>query len=135
MRRHHNHRQAVDSGNTIDLTPMLDVVFILLIFFLVAASFIKQPGVEVDRANALMGQHRHVAVLVAVNAHDDVWIDGHQVPDARLKLEIRRLYSENPQGGLVIQADERSSLETVLRVSAAARAAGVANVSIATERL
>ncbi|WP_067518212.1 ExbD/TolR family protein [Endozoicomonas ascidiicola] len=117
----------------VDMTPMLDVVFILLIFFIVTASFIKETGIDVNRPQASTGQQQETAsLLVALSADDSIWIDGRKIDPLSVRANIERLHSENPQGTLVIQADKMSRNETLVTVMDAARAAGVVNLAIAT---
>jgi len=129
--RNRYYRQP-ETPQTIDLTPMLDVVFILLIFFIVTATFIRESGVEVERAAAVTAQQRSPAILVAVDADNQLWIDGRQVGADNLRLHILRLRNENPHGGLVIQADRQSEMALLARVADVARAAGIDNVSVST---
>ena len=117
------------------LTPMLDVVFIMLIFFIVTATFIKQAGIEVLRPDALTAiQKPTVAILVAVGPSGEIWIDKKRVDESALRAHIERLHAENPKGGLVVQADKKSQHEKVLAVLNAARAAGMREVAISTEK-
>ena len=84
----------------VDLTPMLDVVFIMLIFFIVTATFIKETGVEVNRPEASTAEQKdNVAVLVAINADNSVWMDGRRVDVLSVRANIERLHAENPNGG------------------------------------
>ena len=85
-----------DSPQSIDLTPMLDVVFIMLIFFIVTATFIREPGIDVDRTVAVTGAHQAPAILVAVGQDDSIWIDQQKVEPDNLRLQILRLRTENP---------------------------------------
>ena len=116
---------------TIDLTPMLDVVFIMLIFFIVTASFIKESGIDVNRPTAYTAEKQADAViLVAISAIDEIWIDRNVVPVANVRSIIQKLHLENPKGSLVIQADENSTNELLIIVMEAAKHAGVVNVAI-----
>ncbi len=120
---------------SIDLTPMLDVVFIMLIFFIVTASFIKEAGIDVSRP--LAGTWRtkpDASILIAINAADEIWIDKKVVEPRFVKPAIQKLHSENPKGSLVIQADEESTNAMLTIVMEAAKQAGVSNVAISTER-
>jgi biopolymer transport protein ExbD len=117
----------------IDLTPMLDVVFIMLIFFIVTASFVKQAGLEVDRPEAVTAEDkRNARILVAVSASNQVWIDHKAIDPRGVKLAIERMHAENPRGGLVVQADMKSSTRTVASVLDAARDAGIEDLAVAT---
>ncbi len=118
----------------IDLTPMLDVVFIMLIFFIVTASFIKEAGIEVNRPEASTSQPKeNVNILVAINANNEIWMDKRRIDVRAVRANIERLHAENPKGAVVIQADNKSNTETVAAVLDAAREAGVYDVSLATE--
>jgi biopolymer transport protein ExbD len=124
-----------DEDSDINLTPMLDVVFIMLIFFIVTASFIKQAGIEVFRPVAETAlQKPTVSVLVAIGANGEIWIDKKQVDQGSVRAHIERLHAENPKGGLVVQADKGAKYQKLAAVLNAARAAGLTEVAISTER-
>ena len=132
MRR--NNQAAAEDEAQIDLTPMLDVVFIMLIFFIVTASFIKEAGIEVNRPEASTSQPKeNVNILVAVNANNEICMDKRRIDMRAVRANIERLHAENPKGAVVIQADNKSNTETVAAVLDAAREAGVFDVSLATE--
>ena len=117
------------------LTPMLDVVFIMLIFFIVTATFIKQAGIEVLRPDALTAEQKPtVAILIAVGPTGEIWIDKKRVDPTSVRAHIERLHAENPKGGLVVQADCKSTNEKLMAVLNAARAAGMREVAISTEK-
>ena len=118
----------------VNLTPMLDVVFIMLIFFIVTATFIKQAGIEVMRPEALTAEQKPtVSVLVAIGENGEIWIDKQKVDPTAVRAHIERLHAENPKGGLVVQADRGAKSEKLMAVLAAARAAGLTEVAIATD--
>ena len=117
-----------------DLTPMLDVVFIMLIFFIVTATFIKETGIEVNRPDTKTAQFKKtVSLLVAVSPDSTVWIDKKKVDIRNVRPLMERLHAENPKGGLVIQADMDSKVEKVLAIMDAARTIGIGQVAIAGE--
>jgi len=121
-----------EEENEINLTPMLDVVFIMLIFFIVTASFIKEAGIDVDRPLALTAEKQEdAAILIAISGNDEIWIDRREVAPGAVRSHIERLHAENPKGSLVIQADKESTNEMLVVVMEAAKQVGVANVSIA----
>ncbi len=121
-----------EEENEINLTPMLDVVFIMLIFFIVTASFIKEAGIDVDRPFAPTAEKQEdAAILIAISANDEIWIDRREVDPRGVRSHIERLHAENPKGSLVIQADKESTNEMLVVVMEAAKQVGVANVSIA----
>jgi len=118
----------------VNLTPMLDVVFIMLIFFIVTASFVKEAGIDVSRPPAATAERKERGnILVAIAENDQIWIDRRQVDPRALRANIERMHSENPNGAVVIQADEESKNKLLVQVMDAARLAGVKNVSIAAE--
>lgn len=129
MRRH---RLAADDDTEINLTPMLDVTFNMLIFFIVTSSFVKEAGIEVNKpAAATAVRAERGNILVAITDSGQVWIDKRPVDIRAVRPNIERLHAENPQGGVVIQADENSKNGVLVQVMDAAREAGVYNVSIA----
>ena len=121
-----------EEENEINLTPMLDVVFIMLIFFIVTASFIKEAGIDVDRPDAPTAESQDdAAILIAISANDEIWIDRRETEPNAVRGMIERLHAENPKGSIVIQADEESTNEMLVIVMEAAKQAGVSNVAIA----
>ena len=133
MRRNGNIRSATDTASEIDLTPMLDVVFIMLIFFIVTASFIKETGIDVNRPEAETSERQDsVSILIAVSSSNEVWIDRRRVDIRSVRANIERLRAENPKGSVVVQADNKADTETVVTVLDAARAAGAYDVTLAT---
>jgi biopolymer transport protein ExbD len=134
MRKRRGAFRAEEEDNEINLTPMLDVVFIMLIFFIVTASFIKEAGIDVTRPDATTADKQEdAAILIAISANDEIWIDRRETDPRALRGAIERLHSENPKGSIVIQADEQSTNEMLVIVMQAAKQVGVANVAIATD--
>jgi biopolymer transport protein ExbD len=122
---------AEEEETEINLTPMLDVVFIMLIFFIVTASFIKEAGIDVNRpfAEHLTAKPK-ANILVAISADNEIWIDNKNIDPRAVKAEFERLLSETPEGSVVIQADKNAYIETVVLVADAARQSKIARVSI-----
>jgi biopolymer transport protein ExbD len=126
--------KAGQQGQAIDLTPMLDVVFIMLIFFIVTATFIKLPGPEVSKIDTKTDEsYKKVGILVAVTDINEFWIDKKRVEPSALKLNLTRLFNENPKGGMVIQADNESDIESVAKVADIARDIGISPVAVSVE--
>ncbi len=116
----------------INMTPMLDVVFIMLIFFIVTASFVKEAGIDVNRPGASTATVKERGnILVAITHNGQIWIDRRQVDIRAVRANIERMHAENPQGTVVIQADENSKNGLLVKVMDAAREAGVEEVSLA----
>lgn len=136
MRRSFSASQQVEAEGEIDITPMLDVVFIMLIFFIVTASFVKESGIEVNRPDASTAQAKPRAnILIAINENDEIWINKRRVDESQVRANIERLHAENPQGTVVVQADEEAKTRKLVAVMDAARQAGVYDVSLATEAM
>ena len=126
--------QVEEEENEINLTPMLDVVFIMLIFFIVTATFIKEAGIQVERPDTVTAESQDdAAILIAISANDEIWIDRQERDPRSIRTIIERLHAENPKGSIVIQADEDSTNEMLVIVMEAAKAAGVTNVAIASD--
>lgn len=124
-------QSTAEEEEGINLTPMLDVVFIMLIFFIVTASFVKEAGIDVTRPEAATAVPKKKAnILVAISANNEIWIDNRKVTQQGIRAQIERLHAENPEGQVMIQADKESFSETLMVVMGAAREAKV-SVSIA----
>jgi biopolymer transport protein ExbD len=134
MRRTIIQAAGEEDESEINLTPMLDVVFIMLIFFIVTASFIKEAGIDVNRPDA---QTREVLenanILVAISEANEIWIDRRRIDPRAVRAVLERLHAENPEGAVVIQADKKAYTETVILVMDSARLAKIFNVSIAAQ--
>ena len=134
MRHINKMLQDQEEKEDIDMTPMLDVVFILLIFFIVTASFVKEAGIDVNRPEAATAVKKERAnILVAISDKGDIWINKRKVDIRSVQANIERLKAENPQGTVVIQADKKATTDTLIKVMDSARAAGVFDVSIAAQ--
>ena len=130
MRRKFSFQSEEEEG--VDMTPMLDIVFIMLIFFIVTASFVKEAGIDVNRPEAITAEKKEKAsILIAITDKGEIWIDKRPVDVRALRANIERLRAENPQGSVVIQADKESKNGLLVKVMDAARQAGVENVSLA----
>jgi biopolymer transport protein ExbD len=128
--------QEEDEESEVNLTPMLDVVFIMLIFFIVTASFVKEAGIDINRPDAATSERKEKGnILVAISAEGQIWIDRRQVDPRALRANIERMHAENPHGAVIIQADQESKNKLLVQVMDAARLAGVKNVSIATNQI
>ena len=123
-----------DDEAQINITPMLDIVFIMLIFFIVTASFVKEAGIDVTRPPAATAERKERGnILVAITPTGQIWIDRRQVDVRAVRANIERLHAENPQGAVVIQADRDSKNGLLVEVMDAAKLAGVENISIAAD--
>ena len=127
-------RRASSDDAEMNMTPMLDVVFIMLIFFIVTSSFVKESGVDVRRPEALTAEAKPRAnIFVGIAENDKIWMQKKLVDPRVLRPTIERAMAENPGGSIVIQADRGSKTETLIEVLNAAKAAGVGEVSVAAQ--
>lgn len=132
MRNYLSSLNTETDESSVDITPMLDVVFIMLIFFIVTATFIKEAGIDVDKPEAATAVVQEKAsILIAIDANDAVWINRRQVDVRSVRSIIERLHAENPKGTVVIQADRESRNDTLVRVMDASRRAGVYDIALA----
>jgi biopolymer transport protein ExbD len=134
MRRHNfSLSQQPDDSDEINLTPMLDVVFIMLIFFIVTASFVKEAGIDVNRPDAPITETKpeDANILIVIDGNDDIWIDRRVIDPRAVRANIERLHAENPKGSVVIQPNKRSTNKMLVQIMDASRSAGVYNISIA----
>ena len=134
MRKHDfSFGQTEEESNEINLTPMLDVVFIMLIFFIVTASFVKESGIDVNRPDAPVTETKpeDANILVQITANDEILIANRIIDPRAVRANIERLHAENPKGTVVIQANKSSTNKMRVWVMDATRSAGVYNISIA----
>jgi len=119
--------------NEINLTPMLDVVFIMLIFFIVTATFIRETSIQANRPDqqeSMPVVQEDGAILIIIDNNDDIWMNGLVIDDRAVRPNIQRLHAENPDRPVVIQAEPNSSAEKLVTVMDASRQADVYNISI-----
>lgn len=138
------HRKRYKDEAQIDMTSMLDIVFIMLIFFIVTSSFVRESGMEVNRPAATNASSlQDKGVFVAISSDNQIYIDKRLVDVARVQASLERIVMEQgvmeqgvmEQGhvSLVIQADELAFNGTVVRVMDAAKGAGIQKIALATE--
>ena len=131
--RRHDIPMPEDDENEINLTPMLDVVFIMLIFFIVTASFIKEVGLDVNRPDNQQQQQvkpEEANILVVIDGNDDIFINRRLIDPRAVRANIERLHAENPEGSVIIQPSKKSTNKMLVTVMDASRQAGVYNISI-----
>lgn len=117
---------------SIDMTPMLDIVFIMLIFFIVTTSFVKESGIDVNRPNADTAEVKERAhIMVGISAQNEVFIDKRKVDIRAVRANVERLRMESPEGAVVVQADQGSKTGLLVQVMDQVRLAGISNISIA----
>ncbi|WBA11788.1 ExbD/TolR family protein [Salinivibrio kushneri] len=132
MKRRYSNESNEEAA--IDMTPMLDIVFIMLIFFIVTTSFVKEAGIDVNRPSANTAQTVSKGnIMVAVGPAGDVWVDKRRVDVDAVRANIERLRAESPEGAVVIQADQEASAGIVVDVMDQIKMAGVDSISIAAK--
>ncbi|TVR51607.1 MAG: biopolymer transporter ExbD [Puniceicoccaceae bacterium] len=131
MRRKH---RTKGEGAAIDITPMLDIVFIMLIFFIVTASFVKEAGIDVNRPDAATAERKERGnILIAISDNDEIFIDKQRIDIRAVRANVERMRAENPEGSVVIIADRNSRNGIFVEVMDQARLAGATDISIAAE--
>jgi biopolymer transport protein ExbD len=134
MRNRHS-RKRRDAVAEINMTPLIDMVFILLIFFIVTTSFVKETGVDVSRPSAKTAVKKELAnILISITPNDEVWMDKRRIDRRAVRANVERMHAENPEGSVIILADKEAKTGLLIEVMDQARLAGVANVSIAAEQ-
>jgi len=132
---HHTRRHAHSAEAEINITPMLDVVFIMLIFFIVTTSFTKETGAIISKPEAAQAVAlRNGTILIGVRPNDDIWMAKRQVELREVRQMVERARAENPEGSVVIVADKGSRIGTVTQVMDQVRLAGVEGVAISAEK-
>jgi len=135
MRHRVPYLSSDDNETAIDMTPMLDVVFIMLIFFIVTTSFVKEAGVDINRprAESAVTQNKN-SILIAITNSNAVWINQHQVDPRAVRRNVERLKAESPESGVIIQADEDSKTGLLVKVMDQVKLAGIENIAIAAQK-
>ncbi|WIO74400.1 biopolymer transporter ExbD [Porticoccaceae bacterium LTM1] len=130
-------RRKVEEESEIDLTPMLDVVFIMLIFFIVTASFVKESGIEVNRPPAAPPsdeQPKLKNLTLRVTANDEIFVGSRRIDARAVRANVERMKAENPEGKVIIQASPHASTEIYIQIADQAREAGVYDIALNTTK-
>jgi biopolymer transport protein ExbD len=127
-------KNADGEAGEIDLTPMLDVVFILLIFFIVTSVFVTEAGIDVSKPEASTVEDTSGdLILIAVGSSGDIWIDGDQIDPRFIRSRFELRLADAPNSAIIIQADQNANNEQVMLILEAAREANIEDVSISAE--
>lgn len=119
----------------LNMAPLIDMIFILLIFFLVTASFVKQSGVFVTKSIAETAEEKNKTNLIlGITRDNEIYIEGREIDIRDVKSQMERFLLENPDGYVVISPDKDSRAEITLKVQDYCRDAGIRNLSISAER-
>ena len=134
MRRRRNNRSDSEEAAVIDLTPVLDMSFIMLIFFIVTSSFVNEAGIKVQRPSAQTGQAQGEGqVMIAIKPNGELWMDKRQGDIRAIRAHVVRLQSEQPLGSAVVAADRATQAHVLVAVMDQLRLAGIENIAIATQ--
>lgn len=129
-------RIAVQAGDEedVNVTPLLDVVFIMLIFFIVTSTFVKEPGIEPNRPEARTAEYqRFGTILVAIDDEDRIWVDREEVDLNGVREFVEKLRRENPKATAVVQSDAAAKSKTFIDVVNQIRDAGMPTVAVSTK--
>ena len=124
--------RAEEEDAAIDMTPMLDIVFIMLIFFIVTTVFVKDAGIDVNKPEASQAYlPKNANIFIAITPDGDVWLDKREVKVESVRANIERLLAEQPTDIVIIQADEDAEHGIVIKVMDQVKAAGIDRISVA----
>ena len=127
-------RQREEDEIEINITPMLDIVFIMLIFFIVTTSFVKEPGINPQRPTAdTAAEKTRGNVLIAISQTGQIWMDKRSVELGQVRALVESALAENPESSAVIIADEQANSGTLIDLMDQIRLGGIGNISIAAE--
>jgi biopolymer transport protein ExbD len=116
----------------INVIPLIDVMFFLVLFFVATSSFIRETGVDVNRPTARSAEQQEKGnIIVSVTKNGEVWIDRRKIDMRALRANVERMYVENPGSAVIIAADEEAPIGLLVTALDEARLAGVQNVAIA----
>lgn len=133
--RRFRHSTTTDTVSTVDISPLIDVVFLLLIFFIVTTVFVKETGVQVSKPRAASSEDlQKQAILIAVTNEGRVWHGGREIGMDGVRAVVAAMLEEDAEIPVVIRADASADTEDTVAVIDAAKLAGAASVSLATEK-
>ena len=115
------------------MTPMLDVVFILLIFFIITTSFIQEAGINVALSQTQSATPQEASIRVSIDRHGEIWLKDQAVDIRTLQSVLRKMHLENPQSAVIILADNASDNASLVKVLEQVHRAGIENIAIAAE--
>lgn len=130
-------KRRAEEESQIDLTPMLDVVFIMLIFFIVTASFVKESGIDVNRpptTDQPPDDLENKNIVFEVTEANDIILDGRRIDVRAVRANVERIHAENPQAKVIISASPKAKTEVFVQISDQSREAGVYDISLSTKK-
>ncbi len=134
MRKNYDALLGSEDEQNIDMTPMLDIVFIMLIFFIVTTSFVKESGIDVNKPEASTAkQEKKLNIIIAINKSGEIWIDKHPIDIRALRTTVERLHADTPDGSVVITADKKAETGILVSVMDQVKLAGISKISIGAQ--
>lgn len=130
-------RKVAEEQTDIDMTPMLDVVFILLIFFVVTASFVREAGIDINRppiSDEPPPDSQPAVIMFRIAEDNTVWLEGRRIDVRSVRANVERVHAENPQAKVIIEAHPRATTATFVMISDQAREAGVYDIALGTTK-
>ncbi len=127
-------RKREEEDSEINITPMMDIVFIMLIFFIVTTSFIKETGIDANRPEAETASRSELGnILIAISPNDQIWMNKNPIELQTVRILMEAAHAENPESSVVIVADELASTGIVIDIMDQIRLSGIAKVSISAQ--
>ncbi len=134
MRKNYDALLGQEDEQNIDMTPMLDIVFIMLIFFIVTTSFVKESGINVNKPEASTAKaEKKLNIIIAINKSGEIWIDKHPVDIRALRNTVEKLHADAPDGTVVITADKKAETGILVSVMDQVKLAGISKISIGAQ--
>jgi biopolymer transport protein ExbD len=129
-------KHAIKDEPEINITPMLDIVFIMLIFFIVTTTFVRETGVTVDKPEALTAEPRPQGnILIGVDSDNQIWMNGSRIAMSDVRTQVQRSRAENPEGSVILISDKGARTGTLVEVMDQIQAAGVDRMAISAEQI
>ncbi len=129
-------RRKDEEESNIDMTPMLDVVFIMLIFFIVTASFVNESGLDVNRpptSDEPPPDQENTNIVFRVSETNELTLEGRRIDIRAVRANVERMHAEKPEAKVIVSAHPKSKTEMFVQISDQAREAGVYDVSLSTD--
>ena len=127
-------RKREEEDSEINITPMMDIVFIMLIFFIVTTSFIKETGIDPNRPEAETASRSELGnILIAISPSDQIWMNKNPIESQAVRILMEAAHAENPESSVVIVADELASTGIVIDIMDQIRLSGISKVSISAQ--
>ena len=134
MRKNYDALMNGEDEQNIDMTPMLDIVFIMLIFFIVTTSFVKESGIDVNKPQASTAKaDKKANIIIGINKGGVIWIDKHPVDIRAVRTTVERIHADTPEGSVIITADKRAETGVLVSVMDQVKLAGISKISIGAD--